>query len=156
MKIKTDSVLPIPSDRRIRWFEESYRVTLPKDYKQFIKESNGAVPETNVFEYAGHEYLVERFLCLLDKPREENVYGWYDLTSVLTQLDERLIDDEDLIGMNIIPIAALFAGDFVCLDFRNIENPSIVIWLHEESDELSPVTKKVAENFTEFLNMLKE
>jgi len=75
---------------------------------------------------------------------------------VLSQIDTRLTDDENLIGANVIPIAALFAGDFVCLDFRNSETPSVVVWFHEESDELSPVTTKVAEDFTEFLNMLKE
>jgi len=156
MEFKKDSVLPIPSDKRIEAFERYCRVRLPIEYKEFLKKYNGAVPKTNVFDYNGREYLIERLLCLLEEPESDDTYGWYDMEVVLSQIDTRLTDDENLIGANVIPIAALFAGDFVCLDFRNSETPSVVVWFHEESDELSPVTTKVAEDFTEFLNMLKE
>ena len=40
----------------------------------------------------------------------------------MSQLDERIIEDEDLIGVEILPIAVLFAGDFVCLDYRSNRN----------------------------------
>lgn len=70
-------------------------------------------------------------------------------------IDERLIDDEDLIGVNIIPIAALFSGDFVCLDFReNKSSPNVCVWFHEESGVFSPSVEKISSNFTEFLNQL--
>ena len=55
-----------------------------------------------------------------------------------------------------LPIAVLFAGDFVCLDFRETEDPTVVVWYHEESGEFSPVTKTVAQNISEFFGMLKE
>lgn len=52
-------------------------------------------------------------------------------------------------------IGSIFAGDFVCLDFRrNKENPSVCVWSHEESGEFEPVLYKVADNFTEFLESL--
>jgi len=156
MKIKIDSILLIPSDQRIRGFEEYCRVRLPVEYKEFLKKYNGAIPETNVFDHNGREYLIERFLCLLENPEADDTYGWYDMEVVLSQIDTRLTDDENLIGANVIPIAALFAGDFVCLDFRKSDIPAVVVWFHEESDELSPVTIKIAENVTEFLDMLKE
>ncbi|SFD60309.1 SMI1 / KNR4 family (SUKH-1) [Bacillus sp. 491mf] len=155
MKIdEKTSVKPFPSDERITWFEQSYKIKLPHPYIDFLKRFNGATPITNVLKIDRQEYVIERFLCLLDNPKEHPIEGWYDLTSVLTQLDGRLIDDEELIGMNIIPIAAMFAGDFICLDFRNSENPKIVIWDHEESEELEPATTVIANSFEEFLTML--
>ena len=106
MKIdETSVILPIPSNERISWFEKTYRVELPIEYKGFLKNYNGAKPITNILKSNGREYVVERFLCLLDKPKENEIYGWYDLTSVLTQLDYR----------------------------KNV-NPCITIWNHEESD----------------------
>ncbi|WP_243459708.1 SMI1/KNR4 family protein [Metabacillus bambusae] len=63
-----------------------------------------------------------------------------------------MTDIEDLIGADILPIAVLFAGDFVCLDFRDDrEKPKVVIWNHEESAELKPITYFVANTFSEFI-----
>ncbi|PJI08582.1 SMI1/KNR4 family protein [Clostridium sp. CT7] len=155
MKIdETSIILPKPSNERIEWFEKTYRIDLPIEYKEFLQNFNGCKPITNILNSNGREYVIERFLCLLDKPKENEAYGWYDLTSVLTQLDCRLIDDEDLIGMNVIPIAALFAGDFICLDYRKNINPCVVVWNHEESDDFEPVTEEVADNVNQFFNML--
>lgn len=157
MKVdETSVILPIPSEERFNWFEKTYRIQLPIEYKDFLKNYNGAKPITNILKFNGREYVVERFLCLLDRPKKNEIYGWYDLTSVLTQLDCRLIDNEDLVGMNVIPIAALFAGDFICLDYRDNVNPCIIIWNHEESDDFEPVTEKVAENINELFSMLSK
>lgn len=74
-----------------------------------------------------------------------------------TQLEGRIVFDEDNVGMQLIPIVTLFGGDFLCLNYvENTENPSICIWYHEESYELDPDVEFVANNFTEFLAMLYE
>ncbi len=49
----------------------------------------------------------------------------------------------------------MFAGDFVCLDYRNSEKPCIAIWFHENSEDFQPVLVKIANNFNDFLKMLK-
>lgn len=156
MRIKTESILPVPSRELFRKFDEFYEVTLPEEYKLFLNKYNGAIPITNAFLHNNIEYVVERFLCLLEDPNKYKIEGEYELRVVMAQLDGRIIEDGDSTAWPIVPIAALFAGDFVCLDFRNSDIPSIVVWFHEESDELCPVTTKVADNITEFLNMLKE
>lgn len=114
------------------------------------------MPITNTFTQNEYDYIVERFLCILEDSESDEINGWYDIEVVITQIGERLTDNEDLIGMNVVPIAALIAGDFVCLDFREREEPSVVVWFHEESEEFSPVTKTVAQNISEFFGMLKE
>lgn len=156
MKIKNDSILPIPSEKRIESFEDYCGIKLPTEFKDFLRQSNGAIPETNVFLYNDRGYVVERFLCLLDEPQSDDVNGWYDIEVVLSQVDTRLTDDEDLVGANIIPFAALFAGDFVCLDFRSGNTPSVLVWFHEESEDFNPVTVEVAKSINEFFDMLKE
>jgi hypothetical protein len=155
MNIKTDTVLTPPSDGRLKWFEKSYRVRLPADYKAFLTTSNGGVPITNSFVHGGGERIVETFLAILDDPGED-AGGWRDVSVVLSQLDERLVSDEEQVGMDIIPIAALFAGDFLCLDFRKSKSqPEVSIWDHEHSEELMPEMERVAGSFTEFIKLLR-
>lgn len=151
-----DSILPIPTDELIQKFEKYYRIKFPEGYIGFLKQYNGAVPENGEFSFANHEYYVERFLCLLENDIRDEMedVSWSEIRVTITELDERLIDDEDLVGMNIIPVAVLFAGDYVCLDYRdNTIEPSVCIWHHEESEEFAPATEKVANDFNSFLEM---
>ncbi|MCU4969347.1 SMI1/KNR4 family protein [Bacillus toyonensis] len=156
MKIKNGSELQSPNDELIESFEEYCEIKLPNDFIDFLKKYNGSIPITNVFLHEKNELLIERFLCLLEDPEDDEENGWYDIEVVLSDIDTRLTDDEDLTGINVIPFAVLFAGDFLCLDFREKEIPPVVVWYHEESEELNPVTSEVADNFSEFLSMLKE
>ena len=55
---------------------------------------------------------------MLEDSEDDDENGWYDIEVVLSDIDTRLTDDEDLTGINVIPFAVLFAGDFLCLDFR--------------------------------------
>ncbi len=68
MKIDKDSIVfPLPTDQLIDSFESFWKVKFPEDYKDFLKKYNGAVPETNVFTFKRRKYLVEQFLCLMEK-----------------------------------------------------------------------------------------
>lgn len=149
-------VFPLPTDELLNVVERSLRVSFPKTYRFFIKENNGVVPVTNVFSFNHHEYIIEKFLCILNDIESDPINGWYDIEVIITQIGDRLTDNEDLVGMNVVPIAALFSGDLICLDFRETEEPTIVIWFHEESEEFSPMTQKVASNISEFFETLKE
>lgn len=156
MRIKNNSVLPIPSEERIKSFEDYCGVNLPIEFKEFLEKFNGAVPVTNVFSHNGREYVIERFLCLLDESQSDDVNSWYDIEVVLSQIDTRLTDDEESTGANIIPFASLFAGDFVCLDLRDENTPYVLVWFHEESDDFNPVTERIADSIDHFWGMLSE
>ena len=98
--------------------------------------------------------MIERFLCIL-KNASDNQNGWYDISVVESQIGERLTSNEDLIGVEVLPIAALFAGDYLCLDFREkMQIPEVCVWSHEESEDFSPIIYKVADSFSAFLEML--
>ena len=145
---------PPPSAERIAWFEDYYEVRLPDDFKTFLGQRNGAKPSEDGLPDGRNERMVERFLPLLADPKADPEHGWADMTVVITQLDERLLEDEDAVGVPLIPIAALAGGDFVCLDYRG-GGPRVVIWDHEESEEMAPVVTPVADSFSDLLGKLR-
>lgn len=156
MTIQEDTILqPIPSAELLVKREKQWRLVLPTDYREFVVNYNGGIPNEKSFECNGHHYAITRFLCVL-KNVQEAKYGWYDISVVESQIGERLTDNEDLIGVEVLPIAELFAGDYVCLDYRESkEAPCVCVWSHEESGVFAPVTYKVADTFSEFVGMLE-
>ncbi|MBT0951096.1 SMI1/KNR4 family protein [Streptococcus infantis] len=149
-------IYPLPTDALLQKREVAWKVQLPDDYKNFIMRKNGFRPSKNLFSLKNRSFLIERFLCVLENTKD-NPLGVYDIDVVMSQLDERLFVHEDILGFELVPIAALFSGDFICLNYiENPENPSICIWYHEESYELEPTIEFVANNFTEFLAMLQD
>ena len=147
-------IYPFPTDALLQEREVAWRVKLPDDYKEFIMRKNGFRLSKNLYALTNRSFLIERFLCILENTKE-NSLGMYDIDVVMSQLDERLFVHEDILGFELIPIVALFGGDFICLNYvEDSENPSICIWYHEESYELEPAIEFLANNFTEFLAML--
>lgn len=148
-------ILPAPTDVLIAEKEKKWRLNIPVDYKNFIMQYNGGIPEEKTFRCNNHDYAITRFLCILENVKETEA-GWYDIGVIESQIGERLTDNEDLIGVEILPIAELFAGDYLCLDFRIDKNePSVCVWSHDESGEFEPVTYFVANTFSELLNKLQ-
>lgn len=157
MRIVENSVInPLPSEELINKEEQYWKVIIPDDYRNFISKNNGCVPIEKIFMFEKDKYVIERFLCIIEDTKNHEM-GMYDIDVNLTMLDARLITDEDLVGAELVPIAALFGGDFVCLDYyENRENPQIAIWYNDESEDLAPSTNTIANSFEEFLNMLFE
>ncbi|MDQ0718861.1 hypothetical protein QF049_000122 [Paenibacillus sp. W4I10] len=157
MQMRAESIIyPLPTEQLLSKEEGFWRVELPSDYKEFIKINNGGIPERRSFSCNGHNYIVTRFLCILEDPTEIEL-GIFDIDATKSQLDERLIDDEDLIGVALLPVAVLFSGDFLCLDFRESRNnPDVCVWDHANSGEFDPVSYPVANSFKDFLTMLAE
>ena len=159
MHIKEETIiLPLPTDEYINKKEKAWRIKLPMAFRAFIKQYGGGIPIEDAFlcEENNHEYAIDRFLCICHEYRT-NELGMYDIGVTWTQIEDRLSDDPDLIGVDMLPIAVLFAGDFVCLDFKHTKDkPSVCVWDHEESDIDNPVTYYVADSFEEFCKLLTE
>lgn len=157
MEIKKDSIVyPLPDLSLIKEEEKFWHIKLPKDYLDFIMRYNGGEPVQDTFEYNKYDYSIDRFLCILDDV-ENSEDGEYDISVVEEEIGEMLTDNENLIGIEVLPIAELYGGDMVCLDFRKSpDSPTVCIWDSEESDEFEPVTYEVAKSFTEFCEMLYE
>ncbi|WP_433583997.1 SMI1/KNR4 family protein [Paenibacillus amylolyticus] len=155
--MRAESIIyPLPTEQLLSKEEGFLRVELPSDYKEFIKINNGGIPERRSFSCNGHNYIITRFLCILEDPTEIEL-GIFDIYATKSQFYGRLIDDEDLIGVALLPVAVLFSGDFLCLDFRESRNnPDVCVWDHANSGEFEPVSYPVANSFKDFLTMLAE
>jgi len=154
MKVDLKSILKGDITERLNKIEMYCKVKFPNSYVKFITKYNMAVPITNIFTLGNKEYIIERFLGI-DNEYRTSSFGSFDIAVVLSQLDTRLTNNPNLIGDEIIPVAMLFAGDYLCLDYRdNLDEPKVCIWYHEESEEFSPYTKEVAGSFKEFLEIL--
>lgn len=155
MTIQESSVIhPLPTLDFIQEKERKWRLVLPDDFKDFIMQYNGGIPDKTSFICCQRGYTVTRFLCILKNPGA-NPNGWYDISVVESQIGERLTSNEDLMGVEILPIAALSGGDYLCLDFRNEKTfPEVCVWCYEESEDFSPVTYKAADTFSAFLGQL--
>ena len=155
MNIKANSIIHENVSQRIRKVEEYSKIKFPDSYVDFIKKYNVGVPINNQFLCNKHFYAIERFLGFINEYKT-SPFGNFDIAVVLSQIDTRLTDNPNLIGDELIPIASLFAGDYVCLDYRKSKkNSSICVWNHEESEDFAPVTYPVANNFSEFIEMLE-
>lgn len=155
MEFDPASIIPAPPPGHLEAVEDYYGIELPDDYKRFVKSHNGAIPRTARFDVNGLERMVERFLPVL-QDAEDHPLGWLELEVVASQLDSRLADDPDGENINLIPIAALFAGNFVVLDYRaSPTNPTIGFWDHEASEDFAPAVTTVAKTFDEFLSILR-
>lgn len=155
MKMQPDSIVAGDISQEIIKLEEYCGIKFPGSYVDFIQKYNAGVPIKNEFLCNNHFYAIDRFLGFISD-YETSPLGDYDIGVVLSQVDTLLTDDPDLVGDEMIPIVELFAGDLVCLDYRdNKENPSVCVWDHEESDEFDPVTYHVADSFSEFIEMLR-
>ena len=156
MKIDKKTIVHEDISKKIEWYEKCSRQKFPKSYIKFIKKYNMGVPITNCFDVGNTERMIVRFLGLLNDASNSPL-GNYHIPVVESQIGERLTSNPDLIGCETIPIAELFAGDYVCLDYRdNKDNPEVCVWYHEESGDFEPVTRKVSNTFDEFLKMLRQ
>lgn len=135
--------------------EMFFNIKLPISYREFILKFNGASPDEVIIKVNSEERVLERFLIVSEDENLDGCLMQYEIKVVMAQIEERLTDNEDLIGAEALPFAYLFGGDFLCLDFKeDAINPKVVIWDHNESDELSPVFYEAFNNFQEFLDTM--
>ncbi|WP_080874115.1 SMI1/KNR4 family protein [Oceanobacillus timonensis] len=111
MKFKSESIIsPLPDDALLSKKEGKWKINLPETYKEFIKKYNGGIPIKDCFKCNNRMYVIDRFLGILKITGDiDNEY--YDIGVVKTQLDDRIVFDENLVGTELLPIAVLFAGD---------------------------------------------
>ncbi|MFE0301608.1 SMI1/KNR4 family protein (plasmid) [Priestia aryabhattai] len=155
--VKNSIIYPLPQDQDIAKLEGSFRVQLPNEYKEFLKRYNGCkVVDSTPLTTVNKRCEIERFLGIV-KDFSDHPYGVYDIGCCESSLGEqgRNFYDEDLIGCELVPIAKLAWGDYLCLNFHyDKNNPSVDFLDYEESYECDPATSKIADTFQAFLSML--
>lgn len=155
MKFDEESIIkPSPTDELLKLKEQKWKITLPDSYKDFIKKMNGIIPMDAVISYNDRKEKISRFFCILEQV--ENSDGWLDISVISSPIIERLIYDEDRIGVDVLPIAKLDYGNYLALNYHEIKNePYVCVWDYEDSGDFEPITYFVAENFEAFINSLQ-
>lgn len=116
----------------------------------FLRETNGGVPLRRLFTTrSGVTHVAERFLHIASLPPR---HPWG-----ACGIDVSFLLAVDRFHSRLMPIALLFGGDMLCLDYGRLVQgrPSVVVWLHEECSEEEFVVDEVADNFDEFLRLLR-
>ncbi len=123
-------------------FEQRNGVKFPNDYREFLIESNGGVPETNEFDIPGSNNGsgINEFLSI------------EELESIKKSLGERLLP-------NAWVIAYAEGGNYLCLVVG--ENEGVYFWDHElEAKEGQSASWDnmflVTDNFADFLFSLRK
>jgi len=158
MNIIEDSIiLPLPNDDDLEKLEEAFQVQLPAQYKLFLKRYNGCeLIENDILATINKRCVLERFLGIV-KNYKEHSFGIYDIAVCETSLgeQERNFYRDDILGSELIPIAKLAWGDYLCLNYHyDKNNPTVDFLDYEESGYCDPVTLKVANSFDDLVRIL--
>lgn len=129
--------------------EKKWRKHLPDSFKDFIINNNGGIPDEKIVIKG--KWSIERFLCIVPKI-SASTNGEFDISAVITKYDEFMVFDGDTLGYDLIPFAQLNHDSLLCLCYSE-ENPVVVVWQLEGSEEFKPNYLKVYDSFEEFLNI---
>jgi len=138
-----------PSEKMLATVQDEIGLALPEVYIDFLNQNNGGVPIQKYGMIPGRNFVVEVFFPLLDDDEANSENGVYDIINVFNYTSDRL-------GGQCIPFASLFGGDMMCFWFGETEAPSVQLWNHELSEFETPHLTLVAENFSEFVAMLRK
>lgn len=139
-------------------YERRNMFEFPPELRSMFLADNGGVPVKCVL--CPQQRRIVRYLGLYGPDVVGPAADHYSLHAVSVDfLGDRLSWSEDEDDTLLVPFAELFAGDYLCLDYRASEppirrNPRVVVWLHELSEEFHPVVEIVADSFSEFLGRL--
>lgn len=130
--------------RDIDLAESRLGVKFPADYMEMVSAHAGADnPDESEFEYMDDgELCVGNFGVLLSLRGYQSASVFRVLDTLGEQLPSR-----------VVPVVGTGSGDFVCLDYRESEFPSVVYFAHENSQGSDVIL--LARSFSEFVDSLK-
>lgn len=127
------------SDEKISALEAKLTHTLPSDYREFLKRTNGGIPEP--YEHPNEDVWVTMFLGI-------------DVEQSLDNLAAFVVDIGSRFPTGILPIAHSEGGNLICISLRAHDYGCIYFWDHElESDEgyFDENLTRLATDFNTFL-----
>lgn len=128
-------------------FESFIGVSLPKDYRGYIKTTNGGTPQKNSFNIPGQgDDVVNRFFSLVSKNKSET------LPYAIKLYKERIPGE-------MIPIGNDPGGNLILISTKGDQRSCIFFWDHdtEADDEPQPFYGNitlVSKSFSSFIESL--
>ncbi|WP_283750954.1 SMI1/KNR4 family protein [Bacillus cereus] len=144
MNVKWIMSKPLEDEKAVVRFENMLEIVLPDDYKLCITNYDAGRPRPNVFDTAQRKELVAKALLSFDQSNVENI--WDTFENIKNQLPKR-----------IVPFMSDQFGNYVCFDYRNSNEPTVVFWDHELSHQnITEEIIYIANSFSEFVEGLYE
>jgi hypothetical protein len=100
--------------------ERALNVSFPHLYLETVKKFNGGSPVNNVFDT---DKVNERVFSNLLSFNSNNE------SSILTVWE----DNKERMPTGVIPFGTDPGGNYICFDYRNTTEPSVIFWNHEEN-----------------------
>lgn len=129
-------------------FEESNQVSLPEDYKNFLIEHNGGVPEYNVISFGTNASDVQILFGMHNGPYYASLFQAIDVF-------------QNRIPGWYIPIGRDSGGNLYIMSLWEGNKGVIAFWDHEteapegEADQYYDNLTEVASSFSDFINKLQ-
>jgi cell wall assembly regulator SMI1 len=133
-------------EKRIREVEMELGVHFPKSFFDCVLKNNAGRPKTKLLFDLGNE-KEKVFGNLFNFNEDEDHFSILEAHEVLIGEHEAPIE--------LVPFADDPAGNFICFDYRTlVAGEPIVVFFYHERDEDN--IKKIADSFSQFLEMLYE
>ena len=134
----------IASSDDILKLENHYNVSLPYEYKEFLKKNNGGIPNDSCFL---DDRVLNFFFGLFNNPRLEESIEWH-----LNIFDDRY-------PSSMLPIASAGGGDLILIGIKDEYQSKIFYWSHdfeaeESGSQYFENIEFISNNLKEFLSML--
>lgn len=127
----------------IKKVEENFDITFPEDFIDVVRNNNEGSPRPNCFYINENEETFNNLITF-------DLNSKYSILNVYDSIKIRLVD-------RVFPFARDPFGNYLCFDYRNGDNPTVVFWEHETASiDKNAAIKKVSDTFTELLDFLHE
>jgi len=135
-------------------FEEQFAIKLPNDYKEFMLENNGGIPEGEwVFDFVeigdtnSTSSVVRNFLVIYDEETNN--------TDSLNK-SYQILRNDGYLQPNIMPIGTDPGGDLICMSLSN-ESYGKIYFCNQELEDPDTgymILSQIAVSFVDFLDGL--
>ena len=123
--------------------ENELNISFPEFYAKCILKNHGAQPEENMFDFEEREGAVFGSLLHFNLNEKNNILEVYD-------------DVKDRLPDLVYPFAEDPAGNLICFDYRENEEPDVVFWDHEQAqlEDEDAAISYICDSFEELLDQL--
>lgn len=140
------------NNKELSDLESKLNITFPNDFKEFLLQNNGGIPNPNVFDFINRDgYNANSFVHYFYAVYDGNDYDSLESNYLLYSSEKRL-------PSNIIPIAGDAFGNLICISISGDDYGKIYFWDHElegQSESYDNMSL-IKNNFNEFISNLHE
>lgn len=139
--VKIEKIHESLSIENLESFEHNHKITLPKDYREFLLEYNGGYPNPGVYKIS-------------DELGESILNVFYGIGSMYDNLEKKFDIFDEILEIGFIPIADDPSGNQICIGLSKEYFGEIFHWLHDEEYNEMDNMYFLAKKLNEFLKSL--